>query len=178
MKRDHLEHMEPNVQPECQKARLDIEGDPLGIGPETLGHVSTCRMCSEARVLWLTLDDFDNAMAPASYFDDLPGRVLRKLPAQSTRHHLWRSMMASAASLMLLAGIGGYWLGRQGQPPMYFEAVLPPREFQDISSDPTSFSSIELFSQIPDLSPEETSALMMDLIKPESNLEPATPEED
>jgi hypothetical protein len=167
---------------ECQDALRAIEGDPINIGPDALEHVSTCRACSEARVLWLAQEDFDHAwtlghQAPAGYFEALPGRMLRKLPASSAGLQTKRLLLASAASLaMLIAigiGAGGYLLGRHDQTPVIFlEAVNPPKDFQDLFPDPMSFSSIELFSQIPDLTPEETSALMTDLKKP------AKPEDD
>jgi hypothetical protein len=166
---------------ECQDALRAIECDPINIDPDALGHISVCRACSEARVLWLAQEDFGPAQAPAGYFEALPGRVLRKLPALYTRHRQGRLLLASAASLAMFAaiGAGGYLLGRHDQmPPVFLEAVHTPRDFQDVFADPTSFSSLELFSQIPDLTPEETRALMTDLKNPEASVQPDKPEDD
>jgi hypothetical protein len=155
----------------------------MDIGPDALGHISACRACSEARVLWLAQGDIDmdhGRQAPAGYFGALPGRVLRKLPPQHARRRRGTPLLAAAASLAMLAamGAGGYLLGRHDQAPQAFlEAVHAPRAFQDISSDPTSFSSLELFSQIPDLTPEEINALMMDLKNPEAGVQPAKMED-
>ena len=165
---------------ECRDALRAIEGGPIDLDAETLGHISACRQCSEARVMWLALEDCDNAQAPAGYFEALPGRVLRKLPAQATRHLSKIPLLTTAATLLILAGTtGGYWFGRHDQTgPVLLEAVHTPRDFQDIFADPTSFSSFELFSQIPDLTPEETKAMMTDLTKPEASVQPAKPEDD
>jgi hypothetical protein len=169
-----------NVPPQsCQDALLAIEADPLNLSPDILDHVSVCPMCSEVRVMWLAQEDFDAAAAPAGYFQRLPSRVLQKMPLPSSRLSLKIPILASAASLMLIASAGGFWFGRQTQPTtVVFEAVMPPRDMQDYFQDPSSFSSLELFSQIPDLTPEETAALMTDLKKPEADLQPSKIEGD
>jgi hypothetical protein len=171
---------------ECQDALWAIEGDPINVAPETLGHISACRMCSEARVLWLAQEDSARAQtdhqAPVGYFDHLPSRVLCKLPAQPARRHSRMPLLISAASFVALLGMVAFWdhlFWRQDKTaPAYFEAVNPPREFQDTFSDPTSFSSLELFSQISDLTPEETNAMMADLKKPEASVQPTETEDD
>jgi hypothetical protein len=56
------------------------------------------------------------------------------------------------------------------------EALMPPKGAQDpFLQDLTSFTSIEAFSMIPDLTPEEVQELMKDLRKPETSLEPTKP---
>jgi len=164
---------------DCQNALRTIETDPLNMPPDAQKHVAACPPCSEARVMWLAQDDFVSPIAPMGYFDRLPGRVLQKLPVSLTRFRMRTPLLFSAASMILIACLSGYWFGRQSQPaPMIMEAVMPPRDMQDILQDPTSFSSIELFSQVQFLTPEETNALMKDLRKPEVNVEPAKIEED
>jgi len=163
----------------CQNALRAIETDPLNLPPDALEHVLACPSCSEVRVMWLAQDDFDSPIAPAGYFDSLPYRVLQKLPVSSNRFRMRTPLLLSAASMILIASAGGYWFGRQSMPaPMIMEAVLPPRDMQDILQDTTSFSSIELFSQVQYLTQEETNALMEDLIKPEISMAPAKIEED
>ena len=170
----------PNFPAACQDALRAIELDALNLPLEALQHVSVCSMCSEARVLWLAQDDFGVQLAPAGYFDRLPSRVLQKLPvAQKTP--LYRlPLLISAASLLLFAGLSGYWYGRQSQfSPIILEAIAPPKDMRDpFLNDLTSFSSIELFSQVNDLTPEEAQTLMKDLKKQEASVQPKKPESD
>jgi len=163
----------------CQNALRAIEVAPLNLPHDALEHISTCPSCSEARVMWLAQDDFDNPIAPMGYFDSLPTRLLKKLPIPSARFRLRAPLLISAASMTLIASAAGYWFGRQSQiTPVIMEAVIPPRDMQDFLQDPTSFSSIELFSQVQYLTREETNALMRDLRKPEASVQPAKIEED
>jgi len=164
----------------CQEALRAIELDPLNLPIEALQHVSACAKCSEARVLWLAQEDFGTQMTPAEYFDKLPSRILQKLPiAQKTP--LYRlPLLVSAATLLLFAGLSGYWYGRQSQfSPIILEAIVPPKDMRDpFINDPTSFSSIELFSQVHDLTQEEAQTLMKDLKKQEASVQPKKPESD
>ena len=124
--------------------------------------------------MWLAMEDFDHAPAPSGYFGRLPARVAQKLPPVGTRSPYRLPLLISAASMLLIASAGGYWFGRQGQAaPMVVEAVMPPRDVLGLFADTTTFASIEVFSQVPDLTPEETQALMADLKKPEADLQPA-----
>jgi hypothetical protein len=170
----------PEFPAGCQDALRAIKLDALNLPLKTLQHVSVCSKCSEARVLWLAQEDFDIQLTPAGYFDKLPSRILQKLPvAQKTP--LYRlPLLISAASLLLFSGLSGYWYGRQSQfSPIILEAIVPPKDIRDpFLNDPTSFSSIELFSQVHDLTPEETQMLMKDLKKQEASVQPTKPESD
>jgi len=170
----------PEFSAGCKDALRAIELDALNLPLDELQHVSVCSKCSEARVLWLAQEDFDVQLTPAGYFDKLPSRILQKLPvAQKTP--LYRlPLLISAASLLLFAGLSGYWYGRQSQfSPIILEAIVPPKDIRDpFLNDPTSFSSIELFSQVHDLTPEETQMLMKDLKKQEASVQPKKPEND
>ena len=165
------------LTPNCQNALQAIESDPLNPPQSVLEHVSTCPMCSEARVMWLAQEDFDHPTTPAGYFDRLPTRVFQKLPTPSTRLSLRTPLLITAASIMFIAAASGYWFGRHGQSSqIILEAVIPPRDIQDPLQDPTSFSSLELFALVPTLTLEETQAMMEDLKKPEASLQPTKPE--
>jgi hypothetical protein len=154
----------------CQNALEAIEQNPLALPKGALKHVAQCPMCSEARVMWLAQDEFEAPLAPAGYFDKLPGRVLQKMPSSPASPWLRLPLLASAASILFFAGMGGYWYGRQTHPPIVLEAVMPPRGAQDpFLQDFTSFTSIEAFSMVPSLTPEEVQELMKDLQKPEAS---------
>lgn len=134
-------------------------------------------MCSEARVMWLAQDDFDSPLAPTNYFDRLPGRILQKLPVAPVRFRLRTPLLVSAASMLFLTGLSGYWYGRQSHlSTIVLEAVLPvPKDLQDpFTQDLTSFTSIELFSQVENMTHEEVQELMEGLKKPEANVRPTT----
>jgi len=47
---------------------------------------------------------------------------------------------------------------------------------QDSLHDFTSFYNIELFAQVPNLTPEETQALISDIKKPEASVQPTESE--
>jgi hypothetical protein len=167
---------DPVLPQACQNALEAIEQDPLNLPQSALKHVAQCPMCSEARVMWLAQCDFEAPLAPAGYFDKLPGRVLQKMPSSPARPWFRLPLLASAASILFFAGIVGYWAGRQAHPPIVLEAVLPPKGAQDpFLQDLTSFTSIEAFSMATSLTPEEVRELMKDLQKPEAALEPTKP---
>jgi hypothetical protein len=126
--------------------------------------------------MWIAQDDFDHPIVPAGYFDHLPSRIFQKLPTPST--HLWLRLplLISAASIMFIAAVSSYWFGRQSQSStVVLEAVIPPKDMYDYLHDFTSFSSIELFAEVPNLTPEETQALMKDIKKPEASVQPTEP---
>jgi hypothetical protein len=172
-----MKHHDPELPLDCQNALQAIESDPLNLRQDTLKHLSTCRMCSETRVIWIAQEDFEHPIAPLGYFDSLPGRIFHKLPTSPTKLWLRLPLLVSAASLMFIAAGSAYWFGRQSQlPTVVMEAVIPPKNMQHHLQDFTSFSSIELFAQVPNLTPEETQALMRDLRKHEVNVQPTEPE--
>ena len=158
---------------DCQKTLLAVEKNPLDLPAYAQSHVSACRACSEARVFWLALEDFEPSEAPVGYFENLPARIMHKMPAPPANFRMRNTILASAASLLLMAAGGGYWFGRQDSlRPIVMEALMPPMEMQDFYQDPTSFSSIELYSQAPYLTQEEMDDLMNELKKPEAGFQP------
>lgn len=147
----------------CQTALAAIEQDPLDLSPEIRTHLQGCPSCAEARVQWLAMEEAPHALAPAGYFDRLPDRVLRKLPAKQgllkrTPKWVWA---AAAAVLMGGVGFGGFWLGHANKKPLV-EATLPrtPSEIQEWIPDSPFQESEDAISELSDLSPEEAEAVL------------------
>lgn len=109
----------------CLEALAAIEVDPLDLPPEVEAHVKACAGCSEARVTWLAMEDAPAALAPAGYFDQLPGRVLRKLPGRPRAGGRPTALWGLAAALLMAVGFGGFWLGRANRQPLV-EATYTP----------------------------------------------------
>jgi len=172
-----MKNQNPDLPLDCQNALQAIENDPLELPRDVLQHISTCRMCSETRVMWIAQEDFEHPIVHAGYFDSLPNRIFRKLPTHSTRLWLRLPLLVSAASIMFITAASLYWLGRQSQPStVVLEALIPPKDMHDYLHDFTSFYNIELFAQVSDLTPEETQALISDIKKPEASVQPTEPE--
>ncbi len=110
----------------CLEALAAIEVDPLDLPPGVEAHVKACAGCSEARVTWLAMQDAPTALAPAGYFEQLPARVLRKLPSRPRAAHRQPALWALAAGLLLAVGFGGFWLGRANRQPLV-EATYTPQ---------------------------------------------------
>jgi len=110
----------------CLEALAAIERDPLDLPPEVEAHVKACAGCSEARVTWLAMEDAPAAVAPAGYFDQLPGRVLRKLPSRPRAGNRPAALWALAAALLMAVGFGGFWLGRANRQPLVEATYTPP----------------------------------------------------
>lgn len=145
----------------CQAALAAIEADPLILPPEVEAHLKTCVACSEVRVQWLAQLEAPTALAPAGYFERLPDRVLRKLPAQRSRRRHALPLWMAAAGLALALGVGGYLIGR-AQPAPLTEAqvlldsneLLPEVPFEETEDAVSEFSS---------LSPEEAEDVLQQL---------------
>jgi len=146
----------------CQTALQAIEADPLEPSPEALVHLRTCPTCREARVQWLALEDAPQVLAPAGYFQNLPERVLRKVPLRAKaprRPHpfLW----LAAGFLALTTSLAGFLAGRANRAPMV-EASMPvtqPSEAREVVPVAPFHAEDEVLSQISTMSPEETAAL-------------------
>jgi hypothetical protein len=147
------------VPPEpCRAALADIEQDPLRLPMLSEAHVRTCVACAEVRVAWLAQAD-SLAQAPPGYFDQLPDRILSKLPTrQRRRTHpvLW----ALAAALLLVVGGGGYWVGRANREPMVEATLAPAVQEHDALPDTPFLEGEEDYAQLPNLSPEQAHQLI------------------
>ena len=146
----------------CAAALTAIEAGPLDPGPAAEAHMKACTACSETRVFFLAQEDSPEALAPAGYFDHLPGRILRKLPARPALHHRMGLLGWTAAAAVLMAvGTGAFLAGRANRTP-YVEATLPRQpDMLEVSTSDTPFHNHEEeAAQIQALSPEEMKALL------------------
>lgn len=158
----------------CSHAMEAVLLDPLAPGTEAEAHMRTCRACSEARVAYLAQEDCPEALAPTGYFDRLPDRVLRKLPARpGLRQRMPPFAWAAAAALLMAVGAGAFWAGRANRTP-YVEASLPRQpeimETTGSVSDTPFHDGEEDAAQIQSLTPEEMKALLKHLDAPQPSL--------
>ena len=153
----------PTVPDACARVLAEIEDHPLGLSPTAEAHLRSCPACAEARVAWLAQDEDGPALAPAGYFEQLPGRILAKLPApprRARRRHL--ALWGLAAGLLAAVGVGGYLAGRANRAPLV-EATLaePAAETSHETLPDTPFQEGEDdYAQLPDLTPEEAHQLV------------------
>ena len=157
----------------CSRALDSIQTEPLDLDAETEAHVRICRACSEARVAYLAQEEVPEALAPAGYFDRLPDRVMRKLPARvGLRHRIRPLAWAAAAALLMAVGAGAFWAGQANRTP-YVEAALPRQpeaaETTVTVSDTPFHDHEEDAAQIQMLTPEEMKALLKHLDTPPSS---------
>jgi hypothetical protein len=145
-----------NAIPEaCQRALAEIEADPLELTAATAAHVAKCPACSETRIAWLAQEDAE-AVAPAGYFERLPGRILSKLPAGPRRRRPHLALWGLAAALLLAVATGGFWVGRANRTPMVEATLTPPAvETRDALPDTPFLEGEEDYAQLPNLSPEQ-----------------------
>ena len=127
----------------CQKALVCIQADPLALPEAIEAHLKHCDACAEARVAWLAQEDNAAALAPAGYFDQLPSRILAKLPGRAPASRWHPLLWVSAAGLGLAVATGGFLLGLSRRPPMA-EATLavPVQETYELLPD-TPFQEAE-----------------------------------
>lgn len=159
------------ISPELyQQALLAIEADPLHLPEGIEAIVRLDPSLSELRIHWLAMEDAPVPLAPAGYFQALPGRILRKLPAttfgrqrSSTPASLW---LAAAAALMLAVGVGGFWAGRANRTPLVnakTQDIEPARELP--VADAPFQDGDDVMAQIQNLSPEQIQALQDKVLK-------------
>jgi hypothetical protein len=147
----------------CQQALDAIEADPLSLPEEIQAHLRTCGACREARVHWLAQEEAPQALAPAGYFEQLPRRILRKLPSGrsgGSRRILW----LAAAGLALALGVGGYLAGRVQRTPMVEASLAPtPSELSELVSEAPFGEGDDAVSQLSELSQEDAEAVLQRL---------------
>lgn len=152
----------------CATTLAAVQADPLEPGAEAERHMKICRACAETRIFYLAQEESSEVLAPAGYFDQLPGRVLRKLPARTALHRRMGPLAwASAAAVLMAVGVGAFLAGRANRTP-YVEATLPrPAETLEISIPDTPFHDREEeAAQLQTLSPDEMKALLKRLDPP------------
>ena len=149
----------------CPRALEAIEADPLDLPEEVLAHLDTCPACREARVLWLAQEEASPVLVPADYFERLPGRVLRKLPARRAngafRHPI---LWLAAAGLALALGIGGYLAGRvQNAPAAEAGLGRPPADLNEFAPETPFGANEDALSQLSDMSQEDAEQVLQQL---------------
>lgn len=149
----------------CVPTMDAVLADPLDPGHEAEAHLKICRACAEARVAYLAQEESPEALAPAGYFERLPDRILRKLPARPRlRLRLGPFTWAAAAALLMAVGAGAFWAGRANRTPLV-EASLPrtPSEVQEFLPDTPFEDQEDAVSQLTALSQPEADAVLRTL---------------
>jgi hypothetical protein len=153
----------------CERALATIELDPLSPGPETEQHLRICTACSEARVAFLAQEETPLPLAPAGYFDRLPGRILGKLPVRKMASPFRIRGLAWAAAAVLLMGVaaGAFWAGKANRTPVMEASVPKPADTLDVTVPDEPFHDRdEDAAQIQTLSPAEMKTLLQRLDEP------------
>jgi hypothetical protein len=153
------------IQEACTQALDAIQVDPLDPGAEAEAHMRICRACAEARVAYLAQEESPEALAPAGYFERLPDRILRKLPARPRlRLRTGPFTWAAAAALLMAVGAGAFWAGRANRAPLV-EATLPrtPSEVQEVLPETPFLDQEDALSQLTALSQQEADAVLRTL---------------
>ena len=152
----------------CQRTLAALEADPLEPGRDAQAHLRGCPACAEARVLFLAQEEAPDPLAPAGYFDRLPGRILGKLPVrQGLSRRLHGLGWAAAAVLLMAASAGAFWAGRANRTPLV-EAKLPkPVDTVEITVPDEPFHDRdEEAAQLQTLSPSDMKALLQQMDAP------------
>ena len=152
----------------CQRTLTALEADPLNPGRDAQAHLRGCPACAEARVLFLAQEEAPDPLAPAGYFDRLPGRILGKLPVrQGLSRRLHGLGWAAAAVLLMAASAGAFWAGRANRTPLV-EANLPkPVDTVEITVPDEPFHDRdEEAAQLQTLSPSDMKALLQQMDAP------------
>ena len=157
---------QPPALPEtCLLTMEAVLQDPLEPGADAEAHMDLCRACSEARVAYLAQEETPEALAPAGYFERLPGRVLRKLPLRTGLHRQLRPLTwAAAAALLMAVGAGAFWAGRANRTPLVEASVQAPTpEAQDALPDTPFQDAEDAVALLKALPPEEAEAVLRSL---------------
>ena len=162
----------PNLPPACSEALKAIEADPLELSAAVRSHLATCRSCAESRLLWLAQEEAPPALAPAGYFERLPGRILGKLPTGRRSAPPRTGWLAAAAALLLLTAGGSFWAGRINREPLVVTEVRPSNDPREFPSETPFHDKYEVIEQFQNLSPEEAQALLKHLEKKELRAQP------
>lgn len=151
--------------PEYAKVLAALEADPLDLPPDVAELVRRDPALAELRVQWLALEEAPTPLAPAGYFERLPGRVVGKLPALPRRLAVRSTplLWAAAAAALLAIGTGGFLAGRANRAPLV-EAQAPVEAPNRYAVGDTPFQeSDDLLAQADQLSPEQLQALVKHL---------------
>lgn len=148
--------------PEYAKVLAALEADPLHLPPDVADLVRRDPALAELRVQWLALEEAPAPLAPAGYFERLPGRVAGKLPGQPRRLAVRSTplLWAAAAAALLAIGTGGFLAGRANREPLV-EAKAPVEGSHRYAVGDAPFQETDdLLAQADQLSPEQLQALV------------------
>jgi hypothetical protein len=147
--------------PEYAKVLAALEADPLNLSPDVAELVRRDPALAELRVQWLALEEAPAPLAPAGYFQRLPGRIAGKLPAQPRRLAVRSTplLWAVAAAALLAIGTGGFLAGRANRQPLV-EAKVPDAPARYAVGDAPFQENDDLLAQADQLSPEQLQALV------------------
>jgi len=132
------------ISPTCLPVLAALEEDPLTLSAPVEAHLRGCPSCSEARIFWLALEEAPEVEVAPGYFEGLPFRILRKLPARRSGLPRAAAFWLAAASLLAALGLGttGFYLGRAVRTPMV-EAALPRVPAETLEGSETPFFETE-----------------------------------
>lgn len=157
----------------CARALAAMEAGPLEPGLEAEAHLRTCAACAEARVLLLAQEDEALPLAPAGYFETLPARIARKLPAAKARRPLPGWVWAAAAGILMAAGVGGYLAGRATPAPPVLQPMaqqtLQPADLAGQDRALPFHDRDEDMAELGGLSPSEMKQLISSLDTPKAS---------
>lgn len=167
-----LEEMIP-LPEACARALTAVEADPLDPGAEAEAHLEGCAACAEARVMLLAQEDAPLPLAAAGYFEALPARIARKLPAAKAPRRLPSWIWAAAAAILVATGVGGYMAGRATPAPPVLQPMaqqIQPADLQGQDRIVPFHDRDEDMAELGNLSPTEMKDLMSALDKPKGGL--------
>ncbi len=154
----------PTPLPEpCARALAAVEQDPLAPGVEAESHLRRCPACAEARVMLLAQEDELPPLVPAGYFETLPARIARKLPAAKAPRRLPSWLWGAAAAVLMAASVGGYLAGRATPAPPVLQPVAEQRTQQAQPTDLPFHDRDEDLAELGSLSPSEMKELVSTL---------------
>jgi hypothetical protein len=147
--------------PEYARVLQALEADPLNLPADVAELVHRDPALAELRVQWLALDEAPMPLAPAGYFERLPGRIAGKLPGQPRRlgSRLSPLLWSAAAVALLAIGAGGFLAGRANRTPVVEASTKPETPPYAVGDSPFQEKD-DLLVQADQLSPAEVQALL------------------
>ena len=111
---------------------------------------------------WLAQEEAPVPLAPAGYFEQLPRRILRKLPsgrAKGSRHTI---LWLAAAGLAWPWASAAIWRAGSSGPP-WWKPAWRPRDPVELVPDAPFDEGEDVLSQLSELSPEDAEAVLQRL---------------
>lgn len=154
------------LSPDCEAALAALQNDPLDLPAEVEAHLRACAPCREARIVLLAQEEAPLPLAPAGYFERLPGRILGKLPAKRALRPLRPWMLAAAAVLLLAVSGISFFAGRANPATPVAKAETAPSVDQKAIQSTLPFQdSQDDLGRLKELNADEMKALIEQLEK-------------